>query len=298
MAALHLTPLTGTLGAEIAGVDLRRTLGDETIAVLRAALLQHRVLFFRNQLLDPAQQVAFGRRFGTLTPAHPIIPALDGYPEVFVIDSALTPLRVQKRDRAAGGVKWHTDVTFVDTPPLGSLLNAHVIPERGGDTQWADLVDAYNTLSEPLRRLVDGLEAVHDARRAFGYVTRNEAPGNARERLEALKPVHHPAVRIHPETGERALFVNPTFTSHLVGLSPKESATILSLPYEHITQPERTVRWKWQVGDLAFWDNRATAHYAILDYGDQHRRLHRITVAGDRPFGPGEALPEPQRAHA
>ena len=298
MAALDITPLTGTLGAEIGGVDLRRDLDDATVAALRAALLTHRVLFFRDQLLEPAQQVALGRRFGYLTPAHPIIPGLDGHPEVFVVDSALTPERVKRRDRVAGDSKWHTDVTFIDTPPLGSLLNAHVIPPRGGDTQWADLVDAYNTLSAPLRDLVDDLDAVHDARRAFGYVAREQPNGKTHERFEQQKPVRHPVVRVHPETGERALFVNPTFTSHLVGLTPKESAAILELLYDHIAQPERIVRWKWRVGDLAFWDNRATAHYAILDYGDQHRRLHRITLQGDRPFGPRAVVSEGAGADA
>ena len=298
MAALELIPLTGTLGAEVRGVDLRGRLSEETIAAIRAALLSSRVLFFRAQHIDTAQLVEFGRRFGPLTPAHPIIPGLDGHPEVFVVDSELRSARVRKRDRVAGDNKWHTDVTFVAAPPLGSLLHAQIIPRRGGDTQWADLVDAYATLSPPLRRLVDGLEAVHDARRAFGYVVVDDPDSGARQRLEGLRPVSHPVVRVHPETGERALFVNPTFTSHIVGLTPTESATLLQLLYDHIAQAERVVRWRWQVGDLAFWDNRATAHYAVLDYRDEPRRLHRVTVQGDRPLGPIVAADEVWRAQA
>jgi taurine dioxygenase len=215
-----------------------------------------------------------------------------------VVDSELRSERARRRERRAGDSKWHTDVTFVETPPLGSLLHAQVIPERGGDTQWADLVDAYAALSAPLRGLVDHLEAVHDARRAFGYVVLDDPEGHGRERLEGLRPVTHPVVRVHPETGDRALFVNPTFTSHIVGLTPTESATLLRLLYDHIAEPERVVRWRWQVGDLAFWDNRATAHYAVLDYADQPRRLHRITLEGDRPFGPLSAADEVWRAQA
>lgn len=282
---LRVKPLTGTLGAEIAGVDLRHDLDDDVVAAIRAALLKHRVLFFRDALLDPEQLVRFGRRFGELTAAHPVVPSLEGHPEVLAVDSRQLSATARKRDRQAGDSKWHTDVTFVESPPLGSLLNAHVIPERGGDTQWADLVDAYATLSAPIRALLDGLEAVHDARRAFGYVATDDPSSNSTQRLAGLKPVRHPVVRVHPETGERGLFVNPAFTSHIAGVSPKESQAILRLLYDHIAQPERVVRWHWQIGDLAFWDNRVTAHYAILDYGDEHRRLHRVTLAGDRPVG-------------
>lgn len=283
---LETTPLSGTLGAEVDGVDLRRPLETGVVNGIRKALLTHRVLFFRDQLLSPEELVAFAKHFGELTPAHPIIAGLAAHPELFVVDSALLPERVKRRDRSAGENKWHTDVTFVERPPLGSLLNAHIIPQRGGDTQWADLVDAYNTLSPPLQQLLDGLDAAHDARRAFGYVAREDPGGGAHNRLEDLKPVRHPVVRVHPETGERALFVNPTFTSHLVGLSHRESSSLLRLLYDHIAQPERTVRWRWRVGDLAFWDNRATAHYAVSDYGEQHRRMHRVTLAGDVPVGP------------
>src|ERR1019366_402807 len=154
--------------------------------------------------------------------------------------------------------KWPTDVTFVQTPPLGSLLNTPVIPERGGDILWADLVDAYETPSPPFRDFSDGLEAVHDARRVFTSEARADSTGRATERLDALPPVR-PVVRVHPEAGERALFVNPSFTSRVHGFAPTESETILGLLYDHIAEPEHVVRWHWHKGDLAFWDNRATA---------------------------------------
>jgi alpha-ketoglutarate-dependent taurine dioxygenase len=293
MTSLTFVPLTGTLGAEVSGVDLHQRLDDATIAEIRAALLRHRVLFFRDQLLSPQELVAFGERFGPLTPAHPVVPSLDGHPEVLAVDSTQVPARVRARDRAAGDAKWHTDVTFSETPPLGSLLNAHTIPPRGGDTLWSDLVDAYDSLSAPLRALLTELEAVHDGRQVFGYFARDESGSGARERLQQLKPVRHPVVRVHPETFELGLFVNPTFTSHIAGLSPRESAALLELLYDQIAHPERTVRWRWRVGDLAFWDNRATAHYATLDYGDAPRRLHRITLVGDRPYGPRAGVVAP-----
>ena len=291
MSSLQVTPLTGTLGAEVGGVDLRDA-DERTADEIRSILLQYRVVFFRGQPLTAAELVKLGLHFGELTPAHPITPGLDDQPEVLVLDTVEQPATVSKRDRNAGQYKWHPDVPFVQTPPMGSLLNAQVIPERGGDTQWADLVDAYETLSPPLRDIVDGLEAVHDARRVFTSEAKADSTGRAKARLDALPPVRHPVVRVHPETGERALFVNPRFTVRLHGFAPIESETILGLLYDHIAQPERIVRWHWHEGDLAFWDNRATAHYAIADYGTQHRRMQRITIAGDRPYGPRDLTPE------
>lgn len=291
MTTFDVTPLTGTLGAQIDGIDLRSDLSADLVAGLRRTLLEHRVIFFRGQDLAPGDLVRFGERFGPLTDAHPIHPGIGDHPEVLVIDSSTNP-RARQRNAGARAYKWHTDVTFVDEPPLGSLLHAQVIPSRGGDTQWADTVDAYATLSAPLQRIVDDLVAVHDGRRVFGALAKADPTGAAQTRLDALPPVKHPVVRVHPETGERSLFVNPAFTSHLDGFDPHESEVILGLLYDHITQPERTVRWRWSVGDLAFWDNRTTAHYAITDYGDAHRRLQRITLAGDRPVGPAGVTPE------
>ncbi|MFM8409255.1 MAG: TauD/TfdA dioxygenase family protein, partial [Alphaproteobacteria bacterium] len=244
--------------------------------------------------LDDAGLVRLASRFGRPTPAHPVISGLDEHPEVFVVDNEKRPESVRRHDLAAGDTRWHTDVTFVERPPLGSLLHARTLPPRGGDTQWADLVDAYASLPGPLQRLADELEAVHDGRPAFGYVSKQEPADGAPGRLAALRPVVHPVVRIHPETGERALFVNPAFTTRIVGLSPEDGATILRIFFSHITRPERTVRWRWEKGDLAFWDNRATAHYAIVDYGDAPRRLHRVTLEGDRPVGPGRSEPTPE----
>lgn len=280
-------PLTGTIGAVVGGVDIAVGLTDEDTTAVRAALLQWRVVFVRDQDITPTEQVAFARRLGALTPAHPLQGGLDeDHPEVLVLDS--TDYRLGIGDRASGtsyNNRWHTDVTFSASPPAASVLAAKEIPERGGDTLWADLVDAYRTLSPGVRALVDPLVAVHSSGAAF---ERFAAEGNA-DRLAAIAPVRHPVVRVHPETGERGLFVNPVFTTHIEGVSRIESQHLLALLYDHITMPERVVRWRWRAGDVAAWDNRATSHYAAADY-DGRRVMHRITVAGDAPVGIGGAV--------
>ncbi len=280
-------PLTGTLGAVIHGADLSRELTVEEVDALRCALLAFRVVFFRDQHITPGQQVSFARRFGELTPAHPLLGGLDDdHPEVLVLDSSDYPLGVGSLGNGTSyNNRWHTDVTFSQQPPMGTILAARQIPRRGGDTLWADLIDAYTSLSVPIRHAIGGLTAVHSAAGAFERFRSDDPTGEQQKRLATLSPVQHPIVRVHPETGERGLFVNETFTQSIVGLLPTESDAILNLLYAHMVEPERVVRWKWRDGDVAFWDNRATAHYAAADYGDQRRIMHRVTVAGDRPLG-------------
>ena len=281
MPALEISPLAGSLGAEIRGVDLGAPIDDDTFAAIHRAYLEHHVVFFPKQSLDPAEHVAFGRRFGELTPAHPILPPLEGHPEVLVLDSS----------QGGKANEWHTDVTFVERPPAGSILHAQVVPEHGGDTQWANLEKAHDGLSEPLRRLCTGLVAIHDAREVFGsYQDRNVARDEdwRRKALE-MPQVEHPVVRIHPETGRRCLFVNPGFTRSIKGFSRRESDGLLQLLFEHSVQPEYVVRWRWSSGDVVMWDNRCTMHYAIDDYGTAPRRVHRVTIRGERPVGPAPA---------
>ena len=279
--------LGGTIGAEVCGVDLRDELAPDTVAALRRVWLDAKVVFFPGQSLSPAEQVAFARRFGELTPAHPVVPGwLPEHPEVLVLDSARVGTiaeyaYVRERSRGEG---WHTDVTFMATPPDGSVLAARTVPEVGGDTLWADTAAAYDALSPALRRLVDRLTAEHDGAPTFGGFL---AAGHTVEwdgrRHARLDPVVHPVVRTHPETGRRSLFVNPGFTTRLVGLSRTESDGLLALLYEHMTAPEFVVRHRWRAGDVAFWDNRSTLHYAVQDYGDAHRVMHRVTLRGTRP---------------
>ena len=283
---LDIAPLSGTIGAEIRGLDLHGPLDPQTVAAIRQALLDYKVVFFPGAHLDPAEHKIFASHFGEITVAHPVVPGLDDHREVFEIDYT-------KARNLVGGTgseyntreNWHTDVTFVETPPLGSILNAVVIPEAGGDTLWADTQAAYEGLSEPMRSLLDGLTAIHDGTRTFGKlldtVGRGEWDG---VEFTELHPVEHPVVRTHPETGHRNLFVNPGFTAQIKGLSWRESEALLHLLYAHMTTPEYVVRYRWEEGDLGFWDNRTTMHYAVQDYGDAHRVIQRVTIQGDRPY--------------
>jgi len=286
--ALDLAPLSGTIGAEIRGLDLHQPLSDETVAAVRQALLDYKVIFFPGAHLDAAEHKRFATYFGEITNAHPVVPGIGDHKEVFEIDYSKVRemLAAGKEDgEYGGGEKWHTDVTFMRTPPLGSILNAIVIPKAGGDTLWADTQAAYEGLSQPFKDLLDGLTAVHDGARRFGklldYVGQGEWDGEA---FTELVPAEHPVVRTHPETGRKSLFVNPGFTVRIKGLSAKESDTLLDFLYAHMATPEYVVRYRWDEGDLGFWDNRTTMHYAIGDYGDAHRVIQRVTIKGDQPF--------------
>jgi alpha-ketoglutarate-dependent taurine dioxygenase len=281
---LAVSPLTGTLGAVVEGLDLRQPLDPPVIADIRQALVDHKVLVFRGQDLSPDQLVVFGRSFGELTPAHPIMPSLEGHPEVLEVDATRSREDPRYRDEYENDT-WHSDVTFMARPPLGSVLQAKVVPAVGGDTLFSDLQAAYDGLSAPVRRLVDGLRAVHDGRGEFGEFLRTNPEGGFWEgrRFHELEPVEHPVVRVHPESGRRGLFVNPTFTTRIVGVSKAESDAILRLLYDHSVAPEYVVRQRWQAGDVVFWDNRSTMHYPVRDYGAAHRLMHRVTIAGDEP---------------
>jgi len=287
---LDIAPLSGTIGAEIRGLRLADGLDDATVAAVRQALLDYKVVFFTGQHLTPAEHKAFASRFGTLTNAHPVIPGIGDHKEVFEIDYTQSRKFLEAEASRSGNDygdrdKWHTDVTFVENPPLGSVLNAVVIPEAGGDTLWSDTQAAYEGLSEPFRQLVDGLTAVHDGNHAFGKLLEALGEGEWEGRkFTRLESVEHPVVRTHPETGRRNLFVNPGFTVRIKGVSRRESDTLLTFLYAHMAQPEYVVRYRWEAGDIGFWDNRTTMHYAITDYGQAHRVIQRVTLQGDRPY--------------
>jgi alpha-ketoglutarate-dependent taurine dioxygenase len=285
---LHITPLSATIGAQIRGVDLKQALDDRTVAEIRDALLKHKVVFFPTQHLSPAEHVAFGRYFGEVTPAHPVIPGIDGYPEVFELDyTKMADLREQYAATADryDGVGWHTDVTFVERPPLGSILNAKVIPAAGGDTMFSDQHAAYEALSEPLKQFLGTLTAVHDGSATFAKALQAREDGGGEwdgELYAELLPVEHPVIRTHPETGRKSLFVNGGFTSHIKELNRTESDVLLQYLYAHATKPQFTVRYHWHEGDLGFWDNRVTQHAVVGDFAGQHRLIQRITLKGDR----------------
>jgi alpha-ketoglutarate-dependent taurine dioxygenase len=272
--------LAGNIGAEITGVDTGTDLGDDTIGQIRQALLDHKVVFLRGQSLDYTRQVAFAERLGPLTLGHPTLASPPDQPFLEEIDS-------RKGTRAN---HWHTDVTFVDRPPAFTLLHGVVIPPVGGDTIWANTVTAYDSLPAELRDLADRLRIVHT--NAYDYAAsagreEREDPARLAQRKEFVSTVYeteHPAVRVHPETEERSLVLGG-FARTVVGFTPQASRDLIRILQDHVTRPEHTVRWQWRVDDLVIWDNRATQHYAIFDYGTEHRRGERVTVAGPVPVG-------------
>jgi taurine dioxygenase len=268
---LDVRPLTPVIGAEIHGVDLRLPQGDDVIAAIRAALLAHKVVFFRDQDLTPEQHIAFARRFGPLE-IHPATPKDQPHPEVLHI--AHGP---ESRGRENN---WHSDVTWRAEPSLGSILRCVECPPSGGDTLFSSMSAAYEGLSPAMKDWVCSLTAVHDIARVFaGRLGRSPA-----DLHREFPPQEHPVVRTHPETGERTLYVNIGFTSHIKGLSPKESAWLLEHLYAQAAIPEYQCRFAWRPGSIAFWDNRACQHYAASDYFPAVRRMQRVTIAGDRPF--------------
>ncbi|WP_241608512.1 taurine dioxygenase [Rosenbergiella epipactidis] len=276
---INATPLTPALGAKIDGIDLTQLTADDQRTVY-SLLLKYQVLFFRGQHLTPADQASLAERFGRLH-IHPIYPKVEQQPEILILDTALNDLR----DNAL----WHTDVTFIETPPLGSILNAIQVPEYGGDTLWASSSAAYDALSPPIQQLIDGLDAEHDIQLSFPderFSTTAEAQQQVAKARQDHPPVIHPVVRVHPDTGKKGLFVTPGFTRRIIGLSALESRALLELLFAHSTRPEFSVRWHWQANDVVFWDNRITQHYACDDYHPQWRVMHRATILGDKPKGP------------
>jgi taurine dioxygenase len=283
-SAISVEPLNPTIGAVVRGVDLSQKLDDAVIGDVRRALLRHQVLFFEKQDLTPVQQRDFAARFGSLH-IHPVYPQVDGTPEVLVLDN--------HADNPTDNDNWHTDVTFIETPPLGSILYARQLPPLGGDTMWSSMTAAYEALSPPMQEFLSGLEAVHDFTKSFPpdrQVSQNAGEARYDKARRDNPPVLHPVVRTHPETGRRGLFVNYGFTTRIKGLKPKESGALLKFLHEHIQQPEFLVRWRWTKNAVAFWDNRNTQHYAVNDYLPHRRVMHRATILGDKPFFDAKAV--------
>ncbi|MGC7098031.1 TauD/TfdA dioxygenase family protein [Amycolatopsis lurida] len=266
-----LTPLGAVIGAEIDGVDLGAPLTGELRAELNRALLEWKVLFFRDQDITAEQQRAFARNWGPLE-TNPFIPTGDSEQVTRFARSATMP-----------GFEniWHTDVTFRPEPALGSVLRLIEVPPLGGDTMWADMAAAYDNLPDDVRARIDGLTAVHDF--IPGFERFSDADFLAAKQDE-FPPVEHPVVRTHPESGRRMLFVNQAFTTHIVGLEREESDRLLRLLFQQAHVPEFQVRFKWRPNSVAFWDNRATQHYAVNDYFPHARVAERVAIAGDRPF--------------
>lgn len=270
-----LTPLATTIGAVVEGVSLADPASEQLVAELDRAVLEWKVLFFRDQDITHEQHAAFARNWGELE-HHPF------YSRVTGTESAPDVVRLAKDDQNVGFENlWHSDVTWREEPSLGSILRAVELPPLGGDTLWADMAAAYDHLTAELKDRLEGMSAVHDWYTNFGLAM-------SEDQREALRPdfpaVEHPIVRTHPRTGRKTLFVNRAFTQHIVGLDAQESEELLEFLYLQANFPEYQCRWRWQPGDIAFWDNRSTQHYAVSDYFPHRRVMERITIIGDRPY--------------
>jgi alpha-ketoglutarate-dependent taurine dioxygenase len=262
--------VAGNIGAVVTGIDVGGAVSDEDVNAIRRAILEHKVVFLRDQSLTYDRQVTFGQRLGELTPGHPIYGAPEDKPFLREFDSR----------HGTRANHWHTDLTFLDRPPALAVLHAVVVPPVGGDTMWANAVTAYETLSPDLQAVADRIRIVHSNDSDYTDATVT----GRRDYLAKMFEADHPAVHVHPETGERSLLLGG-FARRVVGLPPQASRDLLRVLQDHATVPEHTVRWQWRPGDLALWDNRSTQHYAILDYGEAHRRCERVTVAGGRLVG-------------
>lgn len=275
---IKIDPLGSAIGARVDGIDLAKPLDAASRARLGDALIAHKVLFFENQQITSQQQRNFAAAFGKLH-IHPIYPQVEDVPEIIVIDTSTENL--------PDNDNWHTDVTFIETPPLGAVLYAKQLPPNGGDTLWVDNEAAFNALSPAFRAFLERLTATHDFTKSFPPERYARNPAEEKQWLAAKaknKPVKHPVIRTHPVSGAKALFVNEGFTTHINELSPKESRAVLELLFAHIGKPDFQVRHRWKVNDVAMWDNRSTQHYAVADYLPHRRVMHRATILGDRPF--------------
>ena len=277
---MEIVPVAGGLGAEISGVELAR-IDDAAFEEIRRAFTRHLVLFFRDQRLDPESQVALTGRFGPVLRV-PYVAHLKEHPDIIAVLK-----EAEERQISTFGNAWHSDFSFLERPPAGSLLYALEVPPYGGDTLWSNMYTAFESLSDGMRRMLEGLNAIHTGK-PYGrdggvgiqgsrsiQITRGDA--------EADRETEHPVVRRHPQSGRKALFVNAIYTTRFAGMTGEESRPLLDFLFEHATRPEITCRFRWSPGALAIWDNRCTLHYAVNDYDGSRRLLHRTTFAGERP---------------
>lgn len=272
---IGVVPISGAIGAEITGVDLTM-LNDETYAEIHRAFLQHLVVFFHDQNITPAQQIAFSRRFGEIG-YYPFVKGMEAYPEIVEV-------RKEPEEKENFGGIWHSDTTYLATPPLGAVLYAKELPPDGGDTLWSNMYLAYDALSDGMKRLLGGLKGVNSSQKGAAAIgreaRRDEAPGVSSDvQHEAI----HPVIRTHPETGRKAIYVNAGHTIRFEGMTAAASEPILKFLFGHLVRPEFTCRFQWKAGSLAVWDNRCSQHYAMNDYHGHRRVMHRITIQGDVP---------------
>ena len=270
-----VAPLTPAIGGFVSGVDLARPLSEAVITKLADAVAERHVLFFEGQTLDPAAHRGFAARFGQLH-VHPVYPHVDDVPEITSIET--------RADDLPDNDNWHTDVTFIETPPFGAVLTPRVLPSTGGDTLWGSNIAAYQALFAAIRGLLDKPTAEHSSE--TGFPRSRWGVGARREKWEKALACNPPVVHLVVRTiegGQRGLFVNSGFTARILELTEKESDALLAFLFAHLAKPEFTVRWRWKLGDVAFWDNRLSTYYATLDYLPESRVMHRAAILGDRP---------------
>ena len=270
---IEITPMTPRIGAEVSGIDLTESLGNQQFQELHDALMEHSVLFFRNQDVDVEQHKNFGRLFGDLH-IHPGSPPPPGHPEILIVHA-------DKDSKHIAGENWHSDVTCDAEPPMGSILHLWEVPKSGGDTLFASMEAAYDDLSERMKIYLDGLNATHSGEQIY----RGRYNNQKHDDTNVTYPRNvHPVVRTHPVTGRKSIFVNKTFTTHINEIPKAESDSVLAFLYSHCAKPDYQVRFKWQPHSIAFWDNRCVQHLALWDYYPQVRSGYRVTVKGDKPF--------------
>jgi len=275
---LEIRPLTGSCGAEIFGVDISQELSAQTVSDIRNALLDHCVIFFRRQHLTPETHRAFTKRFGEVV-VNPVYSHVEGYPDIM-------PVVKEPTDKYNIGDTWHSDMSYMEEPPLGSLLYAREVPAFGGDTSFANMYLAYDMLPEPLKQMIDGRQAWHSDQYLTARISERNTGRSTQLRTDLQAKEHlalHPMVRTHDETGRKCLYVNFPFTWAIEGMSREESLPLLNQLYAHAARPEFSCRFRWEQGSLAFWDNRCAMHYACNDYQGKRREMHRMTIAGARP---------------
>ncbi len=269
---VEVHPASGAVGAEIAGIDLSQPLSPADVTDMRQALDTHGVIFFRDQQLTPEQHIRFAELFAPININRFFTPVA-GHPQIAEVR------KEPEQARNIGG-GWHTDHSYDQVPALGSILLAREVPRRGGDTMFASMERAYDALSDGLKKTLEGLRAVHSSRHVFGVDGTKAGDSRYRNAEQAIQDAVHPVVIRHPQTGRKILYVNPGFTIHIEGWTAAESKPLLEYLYAHAARPEFHTRFRWQVGSIAFWDNRSTWHFAINDYGGERRLMHRITLEG------------------
>jgi taurine dioxygenase len=272
---ITVLPLAGAIGAEITGVDLATDLVDETVAEIRRAWLEHLVVFFRDQILGPAEFLAFARRIGEPV-EYPFVKGIDGFPEIIAVT------KLPHETVNFGGI-WHSDTVYLERPPMATMLIAREVPPYGGDTMFANMYAAYDALSPGLQTLLDNVGAVNSSALADVSKTREDRIRDSGQGVEQEYLAEHPVVRTHPETGRRALYVNAAHTLRLADMTEEESRPLLRYLFEHSVRPEFTCRFQWRVGSVALWDNRCAMHNPVNDYHGHTRAMHRITLGGDEP---------------